>query len=329
MNTTTPKIIVEVCQNHNGKRGILKDMIGRAADAGADIIKGQIIFSEDLVPRERFENGEELDNGVRKSIKRPYGPEFERLQKLDLTPDDYAFFVEEVRRAGSIPMLTVFTRNRIPLARSLPWAGHSLIKVASYDCASIPLLKELSSSFDELIVSTGATFDTEIKEASTILAAAGLPYAMLHCVTSYPNTRTMAHLARIEWLRQFAPRVGWSDHSLVSRDGIVLSKIALACGADYIERHFTILGKDETKDGPVSITPELLAELVVFAKLPIAERIAEIDTTIPNWRETFGHTEREMSHTEMLNRDYYRGRFASRVGDTWINNWDDTHVPNI
>ena len=85
------KIIVEVCQNHNGDRTLLKEMIHAAKESGADIIKGQIIFSEDLTPRERFDEGYEENNGVRKTIRRPYTAERERLAALDLAEDDYRF----------------------------------------------------------------------------------------------------------------------------------------------------------------------------------------------------------------------------------------------
>lgn len=317
------KIIVEVCQNHNGSREILKEMIHKAVEAGADIIKGQVIFAEDLTPRDRFEEGEELHNGVRKTIKRPYQPEFDRLSKLDLTPDDYAFFVKEVRRAGAVPMLAVFSRNRIPMTASLPWGGESWVKVPSYDCASYPYLRELAENFDHLVVSTGASFDHEIEKAAEILKNSGKHYALLHCVTNYPNTHTQASLSRLNWLKNHADEVGWSDHSLVSRDGLNLAKIALTLGADYIERHFTILSAGETKDGPVSITPEQLKELVRFANLSKDEQKRILEEEIPHWREALGHPNREMTHTEMLNRDYYRGRFASNIGGEWIHNWED------
>ena len=158
-----PKIIVEVCQNHNGDREILKRMIHVAKENGADIVKGQIIFSEDLAPRTRFDEGEEEDNGVRKTIKRPYAAEFARMKTLDLTEDDYHFFVDEANRVGIVPMMTVFSRRRVPFAASLPWKGEKLVKVASYDCASVPLVRELANHFDNLIVSTGATFDEDRK----------------------------------------------------------------------------------------------------------------------------------------------------------------------
>ncbi|MEK7575791.1 MAG: general stress protein, partial [Patescibacteria group bacterium] len=73
------KIIAELCQNHNGDRNILAKMIKAASDAGADYVKGQIIFSEDLTYRPRFEEGVVEEHGIRKSIKRPFAPELERM----------------------------------------------------------------------------------------------------------------------------------------------------------------------------------------------------------------------------------------------------------
>ena len=321
------RIIVEVCQNHKGDRAILSEMIAAAKDAGADIVKGQVIFSSDLVPRERFESGIVETNGVQKAIQRPFGVEQARLSALDLAEDDYRFFVEECRRVGVAPMLAVFSRSRIPLTASLPWAeGEKMAKVPSYDCASFPMLKELATAFDRLIVSTGATFDDEIRKAAEILRSSRKPYALLHCVTSYPNTLAMANLSRIKWLRQFAPQVGWSDHTLVERDGIQAAKVAIMLGADYIERHFTILPAGDTKDGPVSITPELLRELAHFNRMSRDGQKAAVEKDIPDWRLMLGSQDRPMTWVEMLNRDYYRGRFGSRVGSGWVQNWDDRQV---
>ncbi len=298
----------------------MRELIWSAKENGADIVKGQIIFSEDLAFRPRFEEGFVEENGVRKAVKRPYFSELERLRALDLAEDDYRFFVEEAHRAGILPMMAVFSRNRVGLAASL---GCELVKVASYDCASFPMLEELSGKFNKLIVSTGASFDEEIKEAALLLKESNKTFDLLHCVTSYPNTLEMANLARMKWLAQFTPEVGWSDHTLVSRDGIKAAKVALMLGAEYIERHFTVLPADKTKDGPVSITPALLKELSLFSRFPKEDQGAIVVKEIPEWRAMLGQPVREMTHMEMLNRDYYRGRFASFKNGEWIFNWDN------
>lgn len=319
------KIIAELCQNHLGDREILGRMIRKAVEAGADYVKGQIIFSEDLTQRPRFEEGQIEDNGVIKTIKRPFQTEFERLKKLDLTEDDYKWFIKEATRNGIKPLITIFSRKRIDLAAKLPWPEKT-VKVASYDCASFKMLQELCDVFDHLIISVGGTTDEEIIQAAKIVKSKGKQVTFLHCVTSYPNPLEMCNLARLKWLGKISPQVGWSDHTNVADDGLKAAKVAALSGADFVERHFTILNSDETKDGPISINTEQLKELARFCRLPQSEQKKIIDAEIPEWRIIIGSEKRELTHAEMLNRDYYRGRFASFVNGKWIYNWENKKI---
>ncbi|MCG8434432.1 MAG: N-acetylneuraminate synthase family protein [Gammaproteobacteria bacterium] len=116
--------------------------------------------------------------------------------------------------------------------------------------------------------------------------------------------------------------MGFSDHSLVKRDGIKASVAALAMGADVIERHFTILPPEESRDGPVSISPDLLSQLVQFARLPQNEVMMFAKNEIAELSKMIGMESREMSEAEKLNRDYYRGRFASMVSGRPVYNWE-------
>lgn len=317
------KIIVELCQNHAGDRGILRDMIAAASEAGADYVKGQVIFSDDVAYRARFEEGHLEENGVRKAIKRPHAAEVERLKKLDLTEDDMRFFVEESVRQGVTPIVTVFTRKRVPFTAALKFPERT-VKVASPDCVSLPFLRELCDAFDHLIISTGGATDEEIARAAQTVKAKGKKATFLHCVSIYPNALDFCNLSRMEHLKTFSQQTGWSDHTRVAQDGIKAAKVAVFLDADYIERHFTILPEDKTKDGPVSITPALLAELVAFTKFDKDEQKRIIENEIPEWRALLGVPQRHMTHHEALNIDYFRGRFASKAGDRWVFNWEDT-----
>jgi N,N'-diacetyllegionaminate synthase len=136
-------------------------------------------------------------------------------------------------------------------------------------------------------------------------------------------------MARMEWLRTLSPSVGYSDHSLVSDTGLLASKAALALGADIIERHFTLLPPSETRDGPVSINKTQLQELSNFSKLCLDDRLSKMDIDYPNWRIVIGQKNRTLTNEELLNRDYYRGRFASprketTSGGRMIYNWEET-----
>src|SRR5262249_6072407 len=219
-------VIAECCQNHNGDKNILQEMIWSAAEAGADFAKVQFIYADDLVYRERFEQGLTEDNIV-KVIKRPYKSEYERLKNLEIASDDHAWFIAECQRAKIKPLTTVFTRGGVRAAARL---GLREIKLASYDCASYPLIKEVREQFAHLFVSTGATYDEEIAKTAEILN--GTSFSFLHCVTIYPTPLDQLHLNRMDYLRQFTSSVGFSDHTLVERDGIKASAVALHLGAD-------------------------------------------------------------------------------------------------
>ena len=311
------KIIAELCQNHNGDVNILKDMIWRAADSGASHVKIQTIFSEDLTLRERFEEGV-TSNGIVKSIKRPYLPEFERLSKLDLGFDTHALFIDECSSAGVIPLTTVFNRSRL---ESIVELGFKEIKIASYDCASFPLINDLKNKFNHIYVSTGATHDSEIETTANILSDQN--FSFLHCVTIYPTPVDKLNLNRIDYLRQFTDSVGFSDHTRPSQHGIDPDIVALWKGADVIERHFTILDSSQTKDGPVSINPEQLKNIVDYSKYNHDE-LSKLVENISDYDKMLGSKTHSLSEEELLNRDYYRGRFASKINGKTIYNWEES-----
>lgn len=322
------KIIAELCQNHNGNFDIVKSMVDAAAGAGATHVKIQTIYADTLVFRPQFEEGLIVD-GTTYAIKRPWLPEYQRLKGLELTPDQSFKFVEHCKNVGVIPLTTCFSRKNI---REISGQGFQEVKVASYDCASYPMIEELANLFSNLYISTGATFDDEIRYTASILKNKTAEYSFLHCVTIYPTPVDMMNLSRITWLQQYSSHVGFSDHTLVSRDGILASMAAVVMGAELIERHFTILAADQTRDGPVSINPKQLKELCEFIKLSKSDQRDMLDNVFPGWEIMIGNPSRQLSEIELLNRDYYRGRFAtprnigSKNASEMIFNWEQTPV---
>lgn len=317
------KVIAELCQNHKGDRRILQEMIHAAAEAGAAYGKIQSMWVKDLVQRERFELGQTGSDGKVNVLKRPYGPEYERLKSLELSLEDHQWFIEECQRYKLIPLTTLFAAGDIASVAALPWPER-LVKVASYDCASYPFLEKLKESFEALFVSTGATTDEEIEAAAKILK--GKRFAFFHCVTIYPTPLSECHFARLDYLKKLSGEVGWSDHTLTTRDGLKAAMVASALGADYVERHFTVLKADQTKDGPISVTPGLLRELVQFCQLSESDQMDCVRENIPEFSAMLGRAHRALSAEELLNRDYYRGRFATHKDARPVYNWESEAV---
>jgi len=322
MSVQKLKLIAEFCQNHNGDFGILRQMIDAAAEGGATHAKIQTIFADDLSWRSEFEDGIEDDNGIIQVIKRPYQSEYDRLKALELSYEQHRMFVEECRAASMEPLTTAFNLTCIPELRELGWRS---VKVASYDCASIPLIATLADNFDELIISTGATFDQEIEQTAKMLNAMDKDFTFLHCVTIYPTPLDEMHLNRIAYLRGMTDSVGLSDHSLTARDGVKAALVGIYLGATAIERHFTTLPPDQNRDGPVSITKEHLREIVDFSAMDYDQQDAYLTKHVPERVTLMGQSARSLGPAELLNRAYYRGRFCNKLGSRQIFNWE----PNV
>ena len=118
-----------------------------------------------------------------------------------------------------------------------------------------------------------------------------------------------------------------SDHSNPDIHKNIIPAVGMYLGVDLIEKHFTILGKDKTKDGPVSANPEQLKELVNLSKLDKQNLMGYIEENTDDYKILLGQENRDMTTTELLNRDYYRGRFASKDSKgNYVFNWSKDNL---
>lgn len=310
------RLIAEFCQNHNGKRTVLKSLIESAARSGFTHGKIQGLYSSELTKRVDFED-------PRSPIYRPYDREFERLRYLDLSIEDEKWFVGESLKFGIVPMITVFTHYGVERAKE---AGFNSIKIASYDCSSLPLIKSAASFAKELIVSTGATAWLQVRETAELLmnlSQNGISVALLHARTIYPAKASDTGLARMIALRDFKIPIGFSDHSRPDTDELWATKFAIFFGAEIVERHYTVLEKSETKDGPVSIDEVQAREICRFANLSNSGRAQELISRMHLAGNYLNISDLNPSEIERTNSKYYRGRVASKINDKEIFGWEE------
>ena len=315
------KIIAELCQNHKGQYSILKKMIEQAALNGATHVKIQHIYSKNLSKRTIFENGF-MKNGKILSIKRPYSQEYKRLKKLELNNNQIKNFINICKSNSVIPLTTCFTRQDVYQIQKL---GFKEIKVASYDCGSYQMLRELKNNFNHIYLSTGATYNAEIKEASRILKN---NFTLLHCITQYPNQVNNLNLSRMKYLKKYTNQVGYSDHTNPEIDKLLASFSSIYFGAKVLERHFTILKKSDTKDGIVSVNSSQLKKIKNFSEKNKLAQLKILKNLNFNKKKLLGKPNPLLTIEELKNREYYRGRFVSKIkdgrGKLDIYNWETT-----
>jgi sialic acid synthase SpsE len=313
-------LIAECCQNHLGDPEILKKMVAEGAKNGATHLKIQGLYHDELNFREQFEEQRSAEHQA--SIIRPFAAEVSRLKPLSLSLETEIEFVRECKSLGVTPMITVFTHSGLNRAVT---AGFRSFKIASYDCSSLALISRILPVCDELVISTGATSWDEIARTANYVAENKLDktrIVFLHAVTEYPTDITSVRLLRMTALKQFGFEVGYSDHTAPGSTELKAAALAIKLGAKAIERHFTVLGVDATKDGPVSVNPNQLSIIArMFSSLEI------LDENMPDAQlcklMMAPLLSLDPSDLEIKNREYYRGRVVSTINGVKINSWED------
>ncbi len=118
-------------------------------------------------------------------------------------------------------------------------------KVGSADITNLRLLATIAETGKDVFLSTGAATAQEVATAWQKLRWTGHARSVvpMACTLSYPCDPNDARLERIDWLNSMHDgsgplfqQTGYSDHT----PGIKAAGYAVAAGATYLEKHFTI-----------------------------------------------------------------------------------------
>jgi N,N'-diacetyllegionaminate synthase len=242
-------VVAEIGNNHEGSYTLAEEMVGQAAQTGADAVKFQTFRTELYVS---------CLNKAR----------FERLKSFELTFDQFERLSRTARNAGIIFLSTPFDLDSAEFLNSIVPA----FKISSGDNNFYPLIEKVAGFGKPIILSSGLADMGEVKQAKSFIEQKwdnseqkpGL--AVLHCVSGYPVKPSEANLGAIEHLNEeLGCTVGYSDHTM----GIEAAVLSVALGARIIEKHFTI-DKDYSgfRDHQLSADPGEMTKLV--------ERIREV-----------------------------------------------------
>jgi N-acetylneuraminate synthase len=244
-------VIAEAGVNHNGDPALARALVDVAVAARADAIKFQTFTVDRLLTR-----------GAAKAEyqRRATGSEqsqYEMLARLELSPADHEMLFSHCEEAGIEFMSTPFDPES---ARFLKRLGVRRLKISSGDVTNVPMLEVVGALGLPVVLSTGMAEMAEVEAAVAALRAAGVPdLAVLQCVSNYPADPALTNLRVMDtFARAFGTAVGLSDHST----GLTVAIAAVARGAAYIEKHFTL---DRSLPGPdhqASLLPDELRGLV-------------------------------------------------------------------
>lgn len=239
-------IIAEIGINHNGSLDIAKKLIDWASIAGCDAVKFQKRTPELCVPRDQWDKERSTPWGKMSYIdykrKTEFGAkEFEEIDKYckEKGIDWFASAWDE----PSVDFLEKFD----PV----------MYKLASASLTDIDLINKVRSTGRPLMLSTGMSTVHEIEEATHI---AGMDNLMIaHSTSAYPCDPTQLNLNMIRTLSErYQAPIGYSGHET----GLAPTVAAVAIGATFVERHFTLDRSMWGSDHSASVEPQGMIRLV-------------------------------------------------------------------
>jgi pseudaminic acid synthase len=252
-----PFIVAEMSGNHNQSLDKALKIVEAAAKAGAHAIKLQTYTADTLTidakdgafsiqDKKSLWNGETLYSLYQKAYTpwEWHKPIFEHAQKL-----------------GLVAFSSPFDETAVDFLETLNVPAY---KIASFENNHLPLIRKAASTGKPLIISTGMATIQEIQEAMDAAhQAGGKDIILLKCTSTYPASPKDSNLATISDLKErFKVEVGLSDHTM----GVGVATAAVAMGAVFIEKHFTLSRQEGGVDAAFSMEPQELKALVEETK---------------------------------------------------------------
>lgn len=288
------EVIAEVGECFNGDFDTALNMIHIASECGCDTVKFQLLDMDEV---------DESD------------PEYDWFSKLELDPDKIEKLIEKSRNE-KIEIL--FTPVSVKTAMWLYDVNQRSVKIASSFVGKRDLLQYIRNHFSIIYASTGMASMDEINIMLDILKENNPEIKLLHCVSEYPtgpllNTRGLraldemdVHLEMMSMLKDYYRDfcIGYSDHT----DDIFVPVIAVAMGAEVIEKHFTL-----DRSTPIEHLKNGLEYMGTDHVLSIEPRdMKEMVHQIRRVEAIKGNRVWERSSGEKLLKEFLHGRYQKR-----------------
>ncbi len=240
-------IIAEIGINHNGSLDVAKKLIDAAAEAGCSAVKFQKRTPELCVPRDQWDIERDTPWGRMTYMEYRHKVEFSFVDYVEI--------------------------NRHCRARSIDWFASCwdelsvdfieqfdppLYKAASASLTDHGLLMKVKETGKPLMISTGMSTLQEILDTVEIIGTDNLLIA--HSTSAYPCPLNELNLRMIRTLQDLFPNtpIGYSGHET----GLATTVAAVALGACFVERHFTLDRAMWGSDQAASVEPTGMHRLV-------------------------------------------------------------------
>ena len=238
-------IIAEIGINHNGSVALAKKMIDIAVTTGCDAVKFQkrtidVVYTKEELAKERNSVFGTTNGDLKRGLEFGY----EEYKDIDAYCKERGIlWFASCWDEGSVDFIDQFD---VPC-----------YKIASASLTDDNLLKHTRSKGKPILLSTGMSTLEEIRHAVEVLGSENL--IIYHCTSTYPSNAEETNLRAIEtFKKEFGCPIGYSGHER----GVTPSVLAVALGANSVERHITLDRTNWGSDQAASLEMAGLSHMV-------------------------------------------------------------------
>jgi N-acetylneuraminate synthase len=240
-------IVAEIGINHNGSLELALRMIDEAHAAGCDAVKFQKRTPELCVPPAQQSQERDTPWGRITYLEYRHKVEFGMKEFSEINRYCQSVGIDWFASCWDIPSVDFMEQFRPPL-----------YKAASATLTDHALLLKMKNTGKPLILSTGMSDSGQIFSAVNTIGTDNLLIA--HTTSAYPCPLRELNLSMLHTLRNYFPDalIGYSGHET----GLATTVAAVAMGACFIERHFTLDRAMWGSDQAASVEPTGMRRLV-------------------------------------------------------------------
>ena len=269
-------IIAEIGINHNGQVELAKKMIDIAVTTGCDAVKFQkrtvdVVYTKEELAKERKSVFGNTNGDLKRGLEFGY--------------DEYKEIDSYCKEKGILWFASCWDEGSVDFMEQF---DPPCYKIASASLTDDNLLKYTRATGKPILLSTGMSTMEQIRHAVEILGEEDL--VIYHCTSTYPSNTDEMNLRVIESFKtEFDCPVGYSGHER----GVTPSVLAVAVGANSVERHITVDRTNWGSDQAASLemaglyhmvrdirqVPDLLGtgiKVVCPREIPIIEKLRRV-----------------------------------------------------
>jgi N,N'-diacetyllegionaminate synthase len=247
MKKSSPYIIAEIGQAHEGSLGILHSYIDALASTGVDAVKFQMHIAEaESSIHEPFRVKFSVEDKTRFDYWKRMGFSLEQWKEIKL----------HCESLGLDFICSPFSNLAVDWLEEM---GVEQYKIGSGEVNNLLILEKIAQTGKPVILSSGMSSYEELDQTVAFLKERKVTFSILQCTTAYPTQPEQYGLNVIQELKiRYNVPVGFSDHSAKTATCIA----AAALGASILEFHVVFdrqfFGPDSKSSLTISETRDLV-----------------------------------------------------------------------